>query len=577
MGDNVRSLAPAKELIQFFEHMYGSESGYAYSPTKNPNLNAPQNWTQKFFKWPDEKQELIDHVVRESPDNEVYYSPALFSRPTAKRRSFKCTRFVWAEFDGDLPKDLHDIPEPSLRIRSSTPGHEHWYWELDDFIYSAAEVEYITSRLTYALGADRSGWDAPTVLRPPGTIHHESKRRVTVVKRTQDIYTTGTFASLPEPPIIATKHHEIDLKKVPDVQKILAVQYRWDENDFAFFSKPRIPAGQRSTALTRLGHICMEMGMTDEESLSVLLNADCRWQKFVGRNDQIQRLLGIVAHCRSKYGDLEGSGSKDSFPTYGFREILESEWKVEWIIPGLIHKTGLTVISGPPKLGKTQFTLRSLMCMATGDQFLIWPIPNKSKAVFFSLEMPGTEVKYLYEQMATTLDKEKIELLNTNLITIPLGHMLPLNQKSVQDKVLRFLEIHRPDLVFFDSLGVSIGEDIKNDQTILETLDFVNRYIRQDYGTTVIFVHHNRKSQPGNSKPKELSDLYGSQYIGAQATSIIGLWSDKRGGPIEVNNLGIRMAKDFGTLLISRTRGLDFKVIEDPNEVTDEGNNPLGI
>jgi hypothetical protein len=545
------------QVGEFFDYMYGSQKGYAYSPIKDPMQTSPLNWTQHFFKWPEQRQELVNHVETNKEKLEVYYSPSLFSRPSSKKRFFENTRFVWAEFDGELPtpEKLTDVPEPTLKIRSSTSNHEHWYWELDEPVQSIPDLENITSCLAYHLGADLGVWDASRVLRPPGTLHQESRRRVTVLSRTPKTYDLEDFSNLPKPP--SRIPIAITNALVP-VEELLAVRYRWDSEDYKFFSKPGpMPKGVRSSALTRLGHICMEMGMTDNEALSVLLNADNRWKKFYGRNDQIKRLAEMVSHCRAKYGQ---SPISETFPTYGFKDILKGEFKQEWLIPGLITKAGLVVVSSAPKVGKTQFCVRMGMSLATGENFLNWPVERAYKFHFFSMEMSAPEVKYILTQMIENQTPEQVDMLQKNFQISPLGHMITLNKKHTQDELLRKLEEVKPDVILLDSLGVSIGDNIKDDEVILETFDFINRYIRADLGITVIFVHHNRKAQGSNQKPKGLDDLYGSQYIGAQATSIIGLWRDK--GFIEINNLGQRLAEDYGTLVIKREPGLNFTIVE---------------
>lgn len=96
------------ELGQFFDFMYGDETGYVYSPTKNPVTDA---FEQYFFEWPTERTQLLQHVQRYSATHEVYYGPALFSDRSATKDTFLGSSVVWAEFDGTLPASLGPVPD----------------------------------------------------------------------------------------------------------------------------------------------------------------------------------------------------------------------------------------------------------------------------------------------------------------------------------------------------------------------------------------------------------------------------------------------------------------------------------
>jgi len=63
---------------------------------------------------------------------------------------------------------------PTIAIESS-PGRYVGIWLTDE-----PASEQINRRLTYAIGADRGGWDLTQVLRVPGTISHKYVPSVTV-------------------------------------------------------------------------------------------------------------------------------------------------------------------------------------------------------------------------------------------------------------------------------------------------------------------------------------------------------------------------------------------------------------
>lgn len=557
----------ADELGRFFDFIYGSETGYAYSPTKDPKSG---NWEQHFFKWPTERATLIKHVQRRTPTHEVYSSPALFLRPgRAEKKDFKGTRFIWCEFDGELP-DALNLPEPTIKVQSSEEGHEHWYWKLDQFETNKKAFEEIAQRLTYHLNADLGCWNLNRVLRPPTTTHHESKLTVKVLHWDASSISLGAFKDLPPLPVKFLQ--EGDVKSVPPAIKVIG-RYPWKPEHLDFFLEQTIKKGTRSSALTKLGHICIEMGLSNSETLSILLSADNRWGKFSKRDDQKKQLFDLINYCRSRHPVDVVAESK--LKVYTFDEFINTEIKLEWVIPNLLHKKGVLSISGPPGVGKSQFSLRVAQSLARGDQFLKWKPEKPCRTIFVSMEMPHEELLYFIEKMKM----ENSELMRENFMLLPLGHSLRMNTKTAQEELDKVMERFEPTGVIFDSLGKGIGEDVGSEAAMLEAFEYIDHRIRGEYGAFAWFVHHPRKGQVGNKKPNTLDDLYGSTYLGANVTTALSLWPSAN--DIEVSCLKLRLAAQFNPFKISRTPDLNFKLSSSPfqnkdSEPTEEGDHLSG-
>ena len=63
------------------------------------------------------------------------------------------------------------MPEPSAVVRTSPRGH-HLYWRLASPL-SPRAAEALNRRLSYAIGADHSGWPLTKLGRVPGTANHK--------------------------------------------------------------------------------------------------------------------------------------------------------------------------------------------------------------------------------------------------------------------------------------------------------------------------------------------------------------------------------------------------------------------
>jgi archaellum biogenesis ATPase FlaH len=549
----VSNIHPGRELQDFFLYMYGEQVGYVYSPVKNPETGE---WSQAFFEWPRERGELVKHVQHNTVTSEVYYAPALFSQPSAKKEFVKGTYVYWCEFDGNAPThtELGDIPTPSLRIRSSEPGHEHWYWKLDRFQVDITEIERSNRGLTYTLGADTSGWDADQVLRPPATRNHKRSKGVITLATGDSRVSPELFDILPEAPQYVKQ--DISLDDVPDPLDVVA-KYQWPIEGFRHFRKKDIPVGGRSSAMMALAFYCAEMKMLDEEAFSILHNADERWGKFKNRSDRNKRLLDLINKARQKY-PLNPTGELiDEFPVYYFNEFLAREIFVEWIIPGVLQRAGLVLLSGPPGTGKTQLSLQFSIHMALGKEFLGWELGKPQKIAFVSMEMGDADLKYFVDQMAEGLTTEERIVLSENLCLIPLGYGVLLDSPADQAKVNRLIKAHEPDGIIFDSLGVATLDELSSESTVKSIMDYIAR-LRDEHNLFVWFVHHNRKAQAQNKKPNKLADIYGSQYITAAATTVIGAWPVN--DDLELTGLKVRLARPFSKMLISRIDNLNFEL-----------------
>lgn len=548
--ENVTSLNPQVELRDFFQFHYGDQEGFVYSPTKDP---VTEEWNQAYFEWPKQANQLIQHVLQNAPSKDVYFSPAMFSQPSAKKEYVKGSYTAWVDFDGNAPGSWDDLPAPSMRVRSSEPGHEHVYWKFDYFEVDVDRIEQTNKALAYKLNADTSGWDANQVLRPVATTNHKQGKHVSMLTKSGNHVSVEFFETLPVPIEQVTTIH---IESVPEALDVIA-KYKWEPEAFEFFRKKDIPTGSRSSAMMRLGYYCAEMKMSDEEAFSILNNADGRWGKFAKRSDRVTRLIDIINKARQKFPLEDDLSFIDDLPIYNYREFMEHELKIEWVIPGILQKSGSLLLTGPPGTGKTQLTLRFCIAMATGKPFIGWEITRPHKVVMFSLEMGHADLKYFLDQMDEDLTDEDKALLDENFILVPIGYPLLLDTPVDQAKVTRIINNHTPEGVIFDSLG-NVTNDELSERVTKTIFDYIDR-MRSHTGVFTWFIHHNRKPQINNKKPNKMSDVYGSTYVTAKPTTIVGLWPVKS-NILAVTGLKVRLARPFDEFLIERDEHLNYSV-----------------
>lgn len=557
MADKATKLEnPSVEIEGFLTMLWGDQKGYVYTPTKDLESNY---WQPYFFKWPQQKDAIITHILSASKDKDTYVAPSVFKAPSDKKPAWKSSQFVWIEFDGNAPKNTPaGIPAPSIRIQSSVAKHEHWYWRLDSLETDYHALEGLAKSLTYTLDADKSGWDCSQVLRPPGTIHQESKKRVRLLSSNDGSVSYGDFKNLvvaPESAVLGTTFDDL-----PDVQGVVA-KYKWPEDATELFNKPTQPMGSRSSAMTRLGFHCIEMGMSNEEAYVVLYNADERWGKYKNRSpaDRSKRLIGIISHCRGKK-ELDAElnlSQREAFVSVG--DFRNTEIKIKWIYENLITEKGLGILSALPGVGKSTLSIRMGICMVLNKDFLVWKsMMEQGKRVgFLSLEMAGVECKKTLDDMWPSFSPEERELIDKNFFLLPLGYSMNLGSKQEQQMILDDIDMNKIDVLIIDSLKAATALDEKKIDVFF---DWINKYVRNDRGCTVWIIHHNRKPpNEGPRKPRGLEDLYGDTFIGAHPTTVLALW--RRGkGILEVLPLKVRLAEETDPFVINRSKYLNYKV-----------------
>lgn len=559
----------AEEIVAFLDTLFGNQEGYVYCPTKNVDT---EYWQPYFFKWPSQKTPILTHLMDQSKDKDCYVAPSLFKAPSDKKQAWKGSNHVWIEFDGNAPRKLPEgIPEPTIKIQSSVKGHEHWYWRLSDFITDYKVVEGLCRQLAYTLDADKSGWDASQVLRPPGTLHQESKRRVKVLTSRDDKLKIEKFVKLveaPEPAVIETTFDDL-----PSVDSVVA-KYTWPEDAYDLFKKQQQPIGSRSSAMTRLGFHCVEMGMTNEECYAVLYNADERWGKYKSRSpsDRAKRLIGIITHCRSKKElDRElnlNSLSEDAFVALG--DFRATDLKVRWVFRDFLPEQGLGTISAMPGVGKTTLSIRLGCSVVLRSDFLKWKceLKEQQKVGFLSLEMAAMECKKFIMDMWPSFTPEEQETLDHNFFLLPLGYSMALDSKQYQQFVLDQIDRHGLTFLIIDSLKAATTLDEKK---LEKFYNWINKEVRLNRKVTVWIIHHNRKpANEGPRKPKGLEDLYGDVFIAAHPTTVISLWRTAK-GHFEVIPLKIRLAEETDPFRIRRTEHLNFEVEGNGRVDPDEG------
>lgn len=544
------------QLDEFVQFLFGDEEGYVYAPMKRTDGSFHQDW----YVYPEDfnNGSMDYHLINSSSHADQYLSPVLYGSKNTK--DFKLSRVVWCDFDDGTPNELGDFPKPSIQVQSSSgAGKRHWYWRLADSCRDSGVLERYNKQLAYALGADKGCWNFSRVLRPIETLNHKYSppAPVSFLESSETVLDTYVLDMLPK--VSEGLSEPLTWNYIDMLQRHIIPGKAMD---FLLSDKEK---GERSQALTSIAISCVEGGLSKDETMSYLYDADDRWGKFVGRADREQRLTSIYTYAlqlvpRSDDGKKtdgalgKSSGGSDSGPQ-SINKFIAHKFNVDWVIYGLLHSQGLAIIASPPGVGKTQFSTNLLLSIGCGRAFLDWVVTRPRKVLFLSLEMTQPELKQYIDKMLLDYSEEERELLDSNVYFVS-RQAFRLNSEKNQNTLLEWLDEIQPEGLFIDSLSRCVGGDLEKGE-IDAVFDFLNKEVRDKRNCFIWFVHHNRKANFNQKQPKKLEDLYGSQYIGAYASSVIGLWKIDD-NELEVNCLKIWFTKPFQTFRMSRSSNLTF-------------------
>ena len=157
--DQKSSAEPALEL---WRGLFRGSEGYLALWILDRNKDTNKT---RYFSYPKEAREAAEFALKESEKGrESYFAAHLLKAKRRKKYNAKPLLALYADADGAVVPT--DKPQPGIRVASS-PGKEHLYWPLNREL-EPEEAQQLNKQITYAIGADKGGWDLSQVLRIPG-------------------------------------------------------------------------------------------------------------------------------------------------------------------------------------------------------------------------------------------------------------------------------------------------------------------------------------------------------------------------------------------------------------------------
>lgn len=446
---------------------------------------------------------------------------------------------LWADLDEVNPKDIQ--LRPTIAWHSSENRYQ-CMWILDKTL-PKLQIETLNKRMTYKVGADKSGWDLTQVLRIPGSKNHkygfpqECKLlwNDSEVTKLQDVY---DFLDSTTTPTVTPKKglSESDLsgwllsKRAKEL--LLATE---------------APQGERSDRLWELEKLLIEAGLPMSTIVDLLEKSV--WNKFKDRPNGREQLLKETLKAEEEFKiqktveavKKEAKKLKvDSYNDLIFNDTRDPQY----LIKGFIQYASAAIMAAEPKCMKTFTALDMALSVASGKRFLnVYPV-EQAPVLYLQEEVNTSEIKkrimLISEQKGiaslATPDKwmnvPELPFYITNNVGYDLTTEEDRNsiENFIVEKGIKFLVI--------DPLYMVLGGAQENDATQIRPILKYLTVMREKYQCAVLLVHHFKKDKTA----KKGARLRGSSIF--EAWLECGLYMDLKDG-IDGDVLMYRQFRSF--------------------------------
>lgn len=267
---------------EFFEILFGESEGFLFLGWRDAEGELNQF---KSLRYPDALDTAVK-IVELHKDEDVYFSPMLYSVPRRKKSTVAVTPVCYSDTDQFDPSRF--IIAPTLNVQTSE-GHTHSYWVLDKQDYVREDVARVSRAIAFAhderdeddnkIGVDPSGWDLTQLLRVPGTKNTKRGEAEDVFVRdySGEIYTLEQIADAYDPQNVSAVDIHVASSmptNIPDPMEVLPRVASIKKLSNLYSKEPEHDQDWSDTLYLFVSEMLRE-GFTPAEILSVGWNAAC--------------------------------------------------------------------------------------------------------------------------------------------------------------------------------------------------------------------------------------------------------------------------------------------------------------
>lgn len=492
--------------------------GYVSVPRKLRSTNSPKGsknhdgkWDEQVFSWPQDIKKIKSYIQESHKQNyDLYWCPSLLQGNRRVKDNISEMSVLYADLDEVKPSDIPINLRPSVAWESS-PNRYAAVWFLDTAL-PAEQAEEVNKGLTYFIGADKGGWDLTQVLRIPGTRNFKYEGNP-AGKLLWYEETVVDYSAIPLLPKEQAPEEVEDVLIDSNPSRLLSLlsgvkdKLKPKTLSLLITSEDDILLYDRSEKLWELECQLIEQGISPQKTLELV--ACSNWNKYRGRRDEMRRLQAeidkVLSHT-AKPAVVRPERSMDK-QWISYSDLLSMQIdQPGWMIEGVWQKTSHGMIAGEPKTYKSVIATDMAVSVASGKPFLgKYPVHHTGPVLYIQEENSPWLVKDRITKVASSRGALKGNAsLFSNQLTVNMPPDLPLyflNNMGfdfTNDEDRQFLEESikelKPVLIIFDPLYLMLGgKDENSSKDIRPVLNWL-LYLRYEYKTSVIVIHHWNKS-----------------------------------------------------------------------------------
>jgi len=505
-----------KDVIAFLTNIYSQQcedGNYITLSIKGPNI-----------KWRDIPIEYHKNTIHSKLSNtlnnypmdkfDLYWSPMSYSKPGRKLEYGLETKFLVQDIDEyGNPETLK--PQPSY-IWESSPNKYQGMWELDRYI-AVEEYTSLNKALATHISCDDC-FDFCHVYRIPGTVNHKYKNHPQVgeVIATQKIYKPKVLEKIVGMRKKATTK-TTDTDNLEE-RKIYA-RYNIPQKIRDLLALDNLAGVDRSGTIWFVENKLYQLGMTPNEIIYLVKNSI--FNKYKGREDEDKRLRQELDKIIT--GDINIRDLKqDDKPlkVTEFTDVMGSSNTFGgWLVKGFWGRRSHGIVAGMPKCFKSTLVHDLVVSVASGKPFLgKFEVIDPGPVIMVQNENADYMIKDRTEKLILHRNLQgKAKYLSNDKLHLKFPPNLPISFINQQGFILsnpehrQLLETlirdKKPVLVVLDPLYLMFDGDLNSAKDLNPILNWL-LYLKNEYKTSVMLIHHYNKG--ANGSPKGGARMMGS-------------------------------------------------------------------
>lgn len=449
-------------------------AGYNEGPNNDGKERPKADKRGQSFRWPNDRAEIRSYLERHIAEgHDVYWCPSLFEKPSRRSDLAMDEHSLWADLDEADPREIRDYP-PTIAWESS-PGRYQALWLASDGDFLGASWPgNENQRLTYLLGADPSGWDTTQLLRLPGIPNNKPDYveanggrppKGKLLWSAGQTYTIDDFRDLPEvrgavsSELTEALEHEVD--GIDRLKALARLKLKLNHTARELLKAKEV-SGDRSGQMWYLMRCLADAGGSTTEIVAIM--RPLVWNKFVGRADEMKRLIAEASKAVASRSDevteeLEEESERKKPTRLG--DLLRNIKRPVWLVEGVLTEGATGFIAGEPKTWKSWVGYDLALSVATGADFLgYFPVRNPGPVLYIQEEDPPPVLKTRGAKIwqGKTVDKFELDSDGGGIFWLPAAQQADFD----------------PDINGYVQQGVTISDDAWQmwlDETLEEGMD----------------------------------------------------------------------------------------------------------